>query len=180
VSSQSAIPRAVAPQTPLSELAHQYQERVSARYDPYIDALQLEFDHCRMHSPEEVSAAFEALKAQVAAILAQLWRRRAAMLVDIAGLDIGDGSTQDWGRALRSFLGQFCVQTSSEHFLIARYNSRVSADPLSPEQVQSAVTSIQIMTEAAIQGFRSNIVRSREEAVALLLRLRQLAQMSEY
>ncbi|HEV2460478.1 MAG TPA: hypothetical protein VGS80_19150 [Ktedonobacterales bacterium] len=153
---------------------------MSVRYDPSIEALQLQFDHCRMHSPEEVSAAFDALKAQVAAVLAQLRRGRAALLVDIAGLDIGDGSTQDWGRALRSFLGQYCVETSADHFLIARYNSRVSADPLSPEEIQSAVTRIQIMTEGAMQGFRSNIVRSREEAVALLLRLRQLAQMREY
>lgn len=133
-----------------------------------------------MHSSEEVAAAFDALKAQVAAILAQLGRERCAMLVDIAGLDIGEGSTQDWGRALRSFLGQLCVQTSADHFLIARYNSRTAADRLSPQDIQSAVTSIQIMTAAAIQGFRSNIVRSREEAVALLLRLRQLAQMSGY
>ncbi len=153
---------------------------MSVHYDPSIDALQLQFDHCRMHTPEEVSGAFQALEAQVASVLTQLRRRRSPMLVDIAGLDIGASSTQDWGRALRSFLGWYCTQTSADHFLIARYNSRTSADRLSPEEIQSAVTSIQIMTEAAIQGFRSNIVRSREEAVALLLRLRQLAQISEY
>lgn len=170
----------VTSQAPLVGLARQYQDRVAVRYDPNIDALQLQFDQCRMHTPEEVTAAFEALEAQVAMVLTQLGRRRASMLVDIAGLDIGDSSTQDWGRALRSFLGRFCTQTSADHFLIARYNSRTSADRLSPQEIQSAVTSIQIMTEAAIQGFRSNIVRSREEAVALLLRLRQLAQISGY
>jgi hypothetical protein len=133
-----------------------------------------------MHSSEEVTAAFDALEAHVAAVLTQLSRSRGAMLVDIAGLDIGDGSTQDWGRALRSFLGRFCVQTSADHFLIARYNSRASTGHLSPEDIQASVTSIQIMTEASIQGFRSNIVRTREEAVALLLRLRQLAATSGY
>ncbi|HLZ22816.1 MAG TPA: hypothetical protein VKQ30_11900 [Ktedonobacterales bacterium] len=165
---------------PLSGLARQYQDRVSVRYDPSVDALQLQFDNCRMHSAEEVKAAFDALEAQVADVLAHIGRGRCALLVDIAGLDIGDGSTQDWGRALRYFLGQFCVQTSADHFLIARYNSRAATDQLSPADIQNAVTSIQIMTEAAIQGFRSNIVRSREEAVALILRLRQLAQISGY
>lgn len=166
---------------PLTGLARQYQERVSVRYDPTSDALQLQFDHCRMHSAEEIAAAFMALEAQTAAVLTQLGRSRGALLVDVAGLDIGDGSTQEWGRALRAFLGRWCIQTSPDHFLIARYNTHAAtAGTLSPQDIAAAVTNIQIMTEASIQGFRSNIVRSRQEAVALLRRLRQLAATHGY
>ena len=168
------------PQVPLSGLAREYQDHIAVQYDRSIDALQLQFDSCRMQSAEEITAAFLALDAQAAAVLARLGRPRGALLVDVAGLQIGDAVTQDWGRALRQFLEARCIQTNPGHFLIARYNSRAATDRPSLEDLQASVTAIQIMTEASIQGFRSNIVRTREEAIALLLRLRQLAGIRGY
>ena len=159
----------------LAALAREYWQRVRVAHDPAADAITIAFDHCRLHTADEITAAFAVLTEQTRRMLAALGRPRSALLVDIAGLDIGGDVTPLWGRSLKEFLNRACIATSPERYLIARYNSSAAAGPLSPEALQAVVTRVQIMTEAAMEGFQSNIFGSREEAVAVLARMRELA-----
>jgi len=159
----------------LAALAREYWQRVRVGHDAAADAITISFDHCRLHTADEITVAFGVLSEQVRRLLAALGRSRSALLVDIAGLDIGGEVTPLWGRSLKEFLNRACIATSPERYLIARYNSSAAAGPLSPEALQAVVTRVQIMTEAAMEGFQSNIFGSREEAVAVLARMRELA-----
>lgn len=156
-------------------LVREYWQRIRVSHDAASDAITIAFDHCRLHTADEITVAFRVLSEQVRRLLAAQGRSRSALLVDIAGLDIGGDVTPLWGRALKEFLERACIATGPERYLIARYNSSAAAGPLSPEALQAVVTRVQIMTEAAIEGFQSNILGSREEAVAVLARIRELA-----
>jgi hypothetical protein len=132
----------------------------------------VQFQDCPLQTPDQVTAAFEVLRAKMGALLARIGRSRAALLVNIASLQIGTDVTQVWGRTLKEFLEAHCLQYSPDHYVVARYNSQPGGEPLSPEALQAAVVRIQIMTEAAMEGFQSNILSSREEAIAVIQRLR--------
>jgi len=159
----------------LAALAREYWQHIRVSHDPAADAITIVFDHCRLHTPDEITAAFGVLVEQTRRMLAALGRPRSALLVDIAGLDIGGEVTALWGRSLKEYLNRACVATGPDRYLVARYNSSVTGGALSPEALQAVVTRVQIMTEAAMEGFQSNILSSREEAVAVLMRMRELA-----
>ena len=159
----------------LAALAREYWQRIHVAHDPAADAITIAFDHCRLHTADEITAAFAVLTEQTRRMLAALGRPRSALLVDIAGLDIGGDVTPLWGRSLKEFLTRACIATRPDRYLVARYNSSALAGPLSPEALQAVLTRVQIMTEAAMEGFQSNIFGSREEAVAVLSRMRELA-----
>lgn len=155
----------------LARLARVYQEGILLNFDAEANAVDITFIACPMHTPAEVELAFQILLAKVRALLAPLGRARSALLVDIAGLDIGTDVTPVWGKSLGGFLGVACEELSPGRYLIARYNSRLPSNG----NRQETIKRIQIITSAVAEGFQSNILGSREEAAALLLRLRELA-----
>ncbi len=163
------------PSQALAALAREYWQRIRVAHDPTVDAITIAFDHCRLHTADEITVAFGVLAEQTRRMLAALGRPRSALLVDIGGLDIGGDVTPLWGRSLKEYLTRACIATGPDRYLVARYNSSAAAGPLSPEALQAVVTRVQIMTEAAMEGFQSNIFGSREEAVAVLARMRELA-----
>lgn len=148
-----------------------YAESIQVAYDPAADAIDVRFDACAMRAPAEVALAFRVLLAKVRTVLKPLGRDRAALLVDVAGLAINPDVMPVWREALNEFLMVVCEQPGSGHFLVARYNSRVPSGGSSREAIQR----IQNVAPAVAQSLQSSVLGSREEVVALLARLRELA-----
>lgn len=152
-------------------LTRVYAEGVQVSYDPAGDAMDIVFSACPLHTPAEIELAFRVLLAKVRTALKPMGRDRAALLVDIAGLEISPNSTQFFGGALKEFLVAICEQIGADRYLIARYNSRT---PSASDQ-QDVIRRIQSMTSPIALSAQSNIFGSRDEAMALLSRLRELA-----
>jgi len=124
-----------------------------------------------MRSPAEVALAFRVLLAKVRTVLKPLGRDRAALLVDVAGLEIGPEVVPVWGESLSEFVAVACEQVGPGRVLIARFNSRAPSVGLRREAIQR----IQNVAPVAAQSLQSSVLGSREEAAALLARLRELA-----
>jgi hypothetical protein len=152
-------------------LTRVYAESIQVAYDPAADAIDVRFDACAMRSPAEVALAFRVLLAKVRTVLKPLGRDRAALLVDVAGLEISPDVMPVWRESFNEFLMAACEQPESGRFLIARYNSRTPSGGSSREAIQR----IQNIAPAVAQNLQSSVLGSREEAAALLARLRELA-----
>lgn len=160
----------------LGVLTRLYAENIQVAYDSPLDAVDIVFTACPIHSPAEVAQAFRVLLAKVHTALKPLSRDRAALLVDVAGLDLSANLTLVWGSSLKAFLAAACEQIGPDRYLIARYNSH--APTLGSRQ--EAIQRIQSVAPAVAQGLQNNILGSRDEAAALLARLRELATLPDF
>lgn len=158
----------------LRDAATVYDDGLHVTFDPQCDALDLVFAACPLGSPAEVALAFHMLNDRFQAVLGPMGRDRAALLVDVAGLDIRAEVTEVWVQSLREFLLARCAQAGPSRFLLARYNSRVRSTADRRESLQR----IQTATLAAALSTQTRIFGSRDEAIALIARLRELAAVT--
>lgn len=157
----------------LGALTRLYAENIQVSYDSSVDAVEVTFSDCPLRSPAEIEQAFRVLLAKVHTALKPTSRDRAALLMDIGGLELSANLALVWGSSLKSFLAAACEPIGPERYLIARYNARASSNG----NRQSAVERIQTSTPSGAQELQNAIFTSRDEAVALLARLRELATM---
>lgn len=180
-SAPSAAPPPSPHDTALADLlaagpwARAFNEGIALRYDTEADIVELRLRACVIRTPAHVEAAYRVAFIRLREFLNTLGRERVALVVDIAGLEVGADVTQPWGKAVRALLDSVCAQYAPGKFLIARYNSRASGG----DDRLETVTRIQIITAAVAEGFQSNIVGSREEAFAMVKGLRELVPLRE-
>lgn len=150
-----------------------YERGMQVSYDENIDALAIIFTDVVMNTPADVSLAFDVVMEKMRSVMSLRGQEHCAWHADIAGLVIGGDATNVWGQTLKKCLDALCIKVQGGYYLAAHYNSR-GARP-SEEQIREKVKRIQFMTSAAINGFQSNIFDTREEAIAYLMRMRELS-----
>jgi hypothetical protein len=150
-----------------------YERGVHISYDEDTDALSLIFTDVVMNTPSDVSLAFDVVMDRMRSVMSMRGQERCAWYADIAGLVIGGDATGVWGQTLKRCLDTLCIKVQGGDYLATHYNSRASQP--SEEQIREKVKRIQFMTSAAMNGFQSNIFDTREEAIAYLMRMRELA-----
>lgn len=160
----------------LGALTRFYAETIQVTFDSSLDAVDVTFSACPMRSPAEVAQAFRVLLAKVHTALKPMSRDRAALLMDITGLELSANLALVWGGSLKSFLAATCEPIGPDRYLIARYNSSAH----SAGNRQNAIERIQTMTPSSAQELQNTILNSRDEAVALLARLRKLAMLPDF
>jgi len=158
---------------PVQDARKRYEQGMRVSYDADTDALALIFTDVVMNTASDVSLAFDVVMEKMQAVMNQQGMERCAWHADIAGLVIGGDATNIWGQTLKRCLDALCIKVQGGYYLAAHYNSRASRP--SEEQIREKVKRIQFMTSAAINGFQSNIFDTREEAIAYLMRMRELA-----
>lgn len=159
----------------LRDAAAVYDDGMRVAFDPQLDMADLVFASCPLRTEQEVALAFHMLNDRLLSVLRAVGRDRAALLVDVCGLSIRAEVTEAWMQALRVFLLTRCATTSPGRPLIARYNSRVRATydtSVARRQIASATLSATLNSQTQVFG-------SREEAAALIMRLRELATVPE-
>jgi len=154
------------------ELEQEYERGMRTVYDEKVGAVNFITTHVVMNTPAEVELAFFVCKRQIRTVLRAKGLERAPTLTDIGGLLIGREATTAWGLALKNYLEEMCIKAGKDVYLLAHYNSQV--DRPDQDQLQEKIRLIQFMTSAAINNFQSNIFDTREEAVAFLLRMREV------
>jgi hypothetical protein len=157
---------------PLDEKEKEYEHGMQATYDEYLDVTHLVLTNVVMKTPAEVTLAFQVCTRKIQAVLWPRSMERTALLVDIAGLVIGGDATTTWGQSLKTCWDRICLVVEKDRYLAAHYNSRASRPD--KEELQEKIRRIQIMTAAVLNDFQSNIFDTREEAIAFLLRMREL------
>jgi hypothetical protein len=154
-----------------------YAVGIQVFLDPHSQVIDILFVACPMNTMAEAQLAFTVLYEQVRRVLVQAGLNRAPLLVDIAGLSIGTNITSEWSGMLKQFLQAVCteVRPGTGQFLNARYNSTTDANLTAQQRglnIEERVRNIYIMTEAVARNMQSNIVGSRQEALALITILR--------
>lgn len=154
-----------------------YAVGIQVFLDPRFQVIDVLFVACPMNTIAEANLAFTVLYEKVRYVLAQTSQSRAPLLVDIAGLTIGTSITSEWGGMLKQFLQAVCaeVRQGSGQFLNSRYNSATDANLTAQQRglnIEERVRNIHIMSEAVARNMQSNIVGSRQEALALIALLR--------
>lgn len=173
VFSQMTGPLASVEQQRLRDAAFAYNDGIRVAFDPHLDAVDLVFAACRLRSKADVLLAFYMLSERLDALLRPTGRDRVALVVDVAGLEISAEVTEAWISALRQFLLTRCATAGAGRLLLARYNSRVpsSADHTAVlQRIQTATVTTALSSQTQVFG-------SRDEAVALIRRLRELASV---
>lgn len=153
----------------LGALARVYAEGIQVGYDSGRDVIDVVFSTCPMRSREEAELAFRVLLAKVRTVLKPLGRDRAALLMDVAGLERASERAPVWNESLKAFLLAACEQVVPGRLLIVRYDSRAVGSR------QEVLAHIQGATPAMVWNLQSTVFGSREEAAALLARLREPA-----
>ena len=159
-------------------MRHVYEAGIQVFPDYHLQLVDIIFVVCPMNTVLEAQLAFAVLREKVQGILEQIHKNRVALLVDIAGLTIGSAITPSWGAMLKGFLQEVCLEKTpgTGQFLNARYNSATDA-ALTPQQraitIADRMRNIHIMSEAAALNMQTNIVGSRQEAIALVTVLRE-------
>lgn len=154
------------------KLEQEYEQGMRTLYDEQVGAVNFIAMHVVMNTPAEVELAFHVCKRQIRRVLQSRGLERAPTLTDIGGLVIGRDATAAWGQALKGYLEEMCIEADKDTYLLAHYNSQ--ADRPGQDELQEKIRRIQFMTSAAINHFQSNIFDTREEAVAFLLRMREI------
>ncbi len=154
------------------ELEQEYEQGMRTVYDEQVGAVNFIGMHVVMNTPAEVELAFHVCKRQIRRVLQSKGLERAPTLTDIGGIVIGRDATAAWGQALKEYLEEMCIKVDKDIYLLAHYNSQ-AARP-GQDELQEKIRRIQFMTSAAINHFQSNIFDTREEAVAFLLRMKQI------
>jgi hypothetical protein len=154
------------------ELEQEYERGMRTIYDERVGAINFIGMHVVMNSPAEVEIAFHVCKRQIRQVLRAKGLEHAPTLTDIGGIVIGRDATAAWGQALKQYLEEMCIKVGKDTYLLAHYNSQ--AQRPNQDELQEKVRRIQFMTSAAINNFQSNIFDTREEAVAFLLRMREV------
>jgi hypothetical protein len=154
----------------MSEQTRAYAERIVIEYDPVFETVSLRFNECTVRTRDEVTQAFRVLLAKLRTLLARVHREHAALLVDIAGLEVAPAMQPDWGRALRGILAATCPRTRQGRFLIASYDSRLTA----ASGGWGALQRIHSASPADIESLQGIVLSSRDEAAALIARQREL------
>lgn len=132
------------------------------------------FRGCIMVDPTDVQLAFQVLGQKVRECLAAMRQSRAAFLTDVYSLAIDEPVRPLWGRSLRAFLDEYCVQFVPGQHLTARYNhAPVFSTGSTPTMV--ATFKRLLAEQSQLAGFQPNIADSREEALAILWDLRMQA-----
>lgn len=168
---QVPMPPTPANEQQLRAAAQIYDDGIRLALDPQLDVVDLIFAACPLSSEPELVLAFSMLNERFEALLRPAGRDRAALLVDVAGLEIRAEITEAWVQALRQFLLARCAQAGAGQFLLARYNSRIR----SGQDRRLTLQRIQTATVTAALNSQTQIFGSREEAAALIRRLRELA-----
>lgn len=129
------------------------------------------FQGCLMVDPADVQMAFQVLGQKVRECLVAVRQSRAAFLTDVYSLAIDDPVRPLWGRALREFLDEYCLQPAPGQFLTARYNH---APVFSTGSTPATIAAFKrlLAEQGQLAGFQPNIADSREEALAILWNMR--------
>ncbi|MGH2517639.1 MAG: hypothetical protein ACRDHP_18470 [Ktedonobacterales bacterium] len=151
-------------------LTRVYAEGIRVEYDSIASAVEVGFDACPLRTPDEVTLAFRVLLAKVRTVLKPLQRDRAALLLNMERVEIAPDVAPAWNGAVKQFLLEVCEQVGPGYILVARYDGRTRQ----PGAPTSAAERIARLPAAAARGLQANMLGSREEAVALLARLREL------
>lgn len=154
------------------ELEQEYERGMRTLYDERVGTINFIAMHVVMNTPAEVEIAFHVCKRQIRHVLRSKGLERAPTLTDIGGLVIGRDATAAWGQALKQYLEEMCIKVGKDIYLLAHYNSQTQRP--NHDELQEKIRRIQFMTSAAINNFQSNIFDTREEAVAFLLRMREV------
>lgn len=155
----------------LREAAYVYDDGIRVAFDPQLDAVDLIFAACPLTSEQEVALAFYMLNERFQTLLRSVGRDRTALVVDVAGLSISAEVTETWIQGLRQFLLARCSQAGPGRLLLARYNSRVRV----AGDKRPSLQRIAAASATAALNSQTQIFGSRDEAAALILRLRELA-----
>lgn len=132
------------------------------------------FQGCLMVEPSDVGIAFQVLGQKVRDCLIAANQPRAAILTDIYSLAMNEPVRPHWGRALRAFLDEFCLQLSPGQHLVARFNHAPVFSTSTTPAMMNAFKRI-LAEQGQLAGFQPNVAESREEALAILLDLRAQA-----
>jgi hypothetical protein len=154
------------------ELEMEYESGMRTVYDEEVGAVNFIGINIVMDTPAEVELAFYVCKRQIRGVLRSKGLDRAPTLTDIGGIVIGGDATSAWGQAFKGYLEEMCIKVGKDTYLVAHYNSHAHRPDLN--ELQEKIRSIQFMTSAALNNFQSNIFDTREEAVAFLLRMREI------
>lgn len=171
---QTQSPLTAAEEQRLREAAYVYDDGIRLAFDPQLGVVDLIFASCPLKTELEVILAFTMLNERFEALLRPVGRDRAALLVDVAGLEIRAEVTEAWVQALRQFLLARCAPAGAGRILLARYNSRIH----SGQDRSLTLQRIQTATVTAALNSQTRIFGSREEAAALIQRLRELAMVA--
>lgn len=154
------------------ELEMEYERGMRTIYDEEVGAINFIGINIVMNTPAEVELAFHVCKRQIRAVLRSKGLEKAPTLTDIGGIVIGGEATSAWGQAFKGYLEEMCIKVGKDTYLVAHYNSHAHRPDLG--ELHEKIRRIQIMTSAAINNFQSNIFDTREEAVAFLVRMREI------
>ncbi len=146
-----------------------FDEEASARTRMFV--VSIWFQGCLMIEPSDVEAAFHVLRQKVRGCLTVAHQPRAAILTDIYSLAMVEPVRPVWGRALRAFLDEYCLQLSPGQHLVARFNHAPVFSTGTTPMVVEAFKRV-IAEQGQLAGFQPNVAESREEALAMLLKLR--------
>jgi hypothetical protein len=154
-----------------------FDEEASTRTRLFV--VRIWFQGCLMIDPSDVGMAFLVLRQKVVGCLTNAHQSRAAFLTDVYSLAMQDPVRPLWGRALRAFLDEYCLQLIPGQHLVARYNhAPVFSTGTTPSMIE--IFKRILAEQGQLAGFQPNIAESREEALAILwnLRLQALRQSS--
>jgi hypothetical protein len=144
-------------------------EEASTRTRLFV--VRIWFQGCLMVDPPDVGIAFQVLGQKVRGCLIAARQPRAAILTDVYSLAMEELVRPLWGRALRAFLDEYCLQLIPGQHLAARYNhAPVFSTSSTPSTV--GVFKRVLAEQGQLAGFQPNVAESREEALAILWNLR--------
>ena len=146
-----------------------FDEEASTRTRMFV--VSIWFQGCLMVEPSDVDVAFHVLKEKVRGCLTAAQQSRAAILTDIYSLAMNEPVRPVWGKALRAFLDEYCLQlTPGQHF-VARFNHAPVFSTGTTPMVVEAFKRV-LAEQGQLAGFQPNVAESREEALAMLWKLR--------
>ena len=149
-----------------------FDEEASTRTRLFV--VSIWFHGCLMIDPSDVGIAFRVLGQKVGDCLTNAHQPRAALLTDVYSLAMEERVRPLWGRALRAFLDEYCLQLVPGQHLAARYNhAPVFSTGSTPSMVE--IFKRILAEQGQLAGFQPNIAESREEALAILWNLRMQA-----
>ncbi|HLZ22818.1 MAG TPA: hypothetical protein VKQ30_11910 [Ktedonobacterales bacterium] len=149
-----------------------FDEEASTRTRLFV--VSIWFQGCLMVDPPDVGIAFQVLGQKVRGCLVAAQQPRAAILTDVYSLAMNDPIRPLWGRALRAFLDEYCLQVVAGQHLAARYNH---APVFSTSNTPSMVGTFKrlLAEQGQLAGFQPNVAESRDEALSILWNLRMQA-----
>lgn len=157
----------------LSIRTREYEQGIQVSYDAELDIISIIFTRCRPRTATEVALAIQILYEQTSRIIKERGQYRYGFIVDIAGLFIGESVQQAWQHTFKAFFNKLSKEVDTGIHQLCVYNS--SEPTKSQEAIKKRSAEIRLMTPPTLYETQNSIFDTREEAIACLNRLKEVA-----